>query len=95
MITTGAEKVWSVAVERILAELPGIADVAVFGRPDSEWGQAVTAAVVPFEGTAPPGLEELRDAVKAHLPAYCAPQQLELVSELPQTPLGKTQRWCL
>ena len=86
MITTGAEKVWPVAVERILAELPGIAEVAVAGRPDPEWGQAVTAVVVPTDPAQPPELEALRDAVKAHLPAYCAPRALELVSELPQTP---------
>lgn len=95
MITTGAEKVWPVAVERILVELPGIADVAVVGRPDPEWGQAVTAIVVPADHAQPPELESLRAAVKTHLPAYCAPQALELAKELPQTPLGKTQRWRL
>lgn len=93
MITTGAEKVWPVAVERILADLPGIAEVAVVGRPHPEWGQAVTTVIVPADPAAPPELEALREAVKAQLPAFCAPQNLELVSELPQTPLGKTQRW--
>ena len=93
MITTGAEKVWPVAVERILADLQDITEVAVVGRPDPEWGQAVTAVIVPADPAQPPELETLRDAVKAHLPAYCAPQAIELVAELPQTPLGKTQRW--
>ena len=93
MITTGGEKVWPVAVERILADQPNIADLAVVGRPDPEWGQAVTAVVVPTDPNQPPELEKLREAVKAHLPAYCAPQKLELVTELPKTPLGKTQRW--
>lgn len=93
MITTGAEKVWPVAVERILANLPGIAEVAVVGRPDPEWGQAVTAVIVPTDHAQPPELDALRNAVKEHLPAYCAPRALELVSELSQTPLGKTQRW--
>lgn len=93
MITTGAEKVWPVAIERILADLPDIAEVAVVGRPDPEWGQAVTAVVVPADPAQPPSREALRDAVKAELPAYCAPRNLELVNELPQTPLGKTQRW--
>ena len=95
IITSGAEKVWPVAVERILTALPGIADVAVVGRPHPEWGQAVTAVVVPTDPARPPELEALRDAVKEHLPAYCAPHALELVSELPQSPLGKTQRWRL
>ena len=95
MITTGAEKVWPVAVERILANLPNISEVAVVGRPDPDWGQAVTAVIVPTNHAQPPDLEALRDAIKEHLPAYCAPQALELVKELPQTPLGKTQRWRL
>ncbi len=95
MITTGAEKVWPVAVERILADLPDIADVVVVGRPDPEWGQAVTAVIVPTDPAQPPELDALRDAVKEHLPAYCAPRAVELVAELPQTPLGKTQRWRL
>ena len=93
MITTGGEKVWPAAVERLLAELPNIAEAAVVGRPDPEWGQAVTAVVVPTDPQEPPELEKLREAVKAHLPAYCAPQNLELVTKLPKTPLGKTQRW--
>ncbi len=93
MITTGAEKVWPVAIERILTELPSIADVAIVGRPDPEWGQAVTAVVVPTDPADPPELKMLRDTIKAQLPAYCAPRAIELIHELPQTPLGKTQRW--
>ena len=93
MITTGAEKVWPAAIERILADLPDVAEVAVVGRPDPEWGQAVAAVVVPTDPAQPPQLEALREAIKEELPAYCAPHNLELVNELPQTPLGKTQRW--
>ncbi len=95
MIATGGEKVWPASVERILAELSDINEVAVIGRPDPDWGHAVTAVVVPADSAQPPDLEALRDVVKEHLPAYCAPQRLEVVSELPQTPLGKTQRWRL
>ena len=95
MISTGGENVWPVAVERILADLPDISEVAVVGRPDPDWGHAVTAVIVPADPAQPPELEALRDAVKAHLPAYCAPQAREVVKALPQTPLGKTQRWRL
>ena len=47
MIVTGGEKVWPDPVEAALRRVPGVADVAVIGRPDPEWGQAVTAVVVP------------------------------------------------
>ena len=93
MITSGAEKVWPVAVERVLAQHPGVGEVAVVGRPDPEWGQAVTAVVVPADPASAPTVDELRDAVKSQLPAYCAPRAIELVDKLPKTPLGKTQRW--
>ncbi|WP_419842488.1 class I adenylate-forming enzyme family protein [Candidatus Poriferisodalis sp.] len=92
MIVSGGQNVWPVAVERILAEMPNIAEAAVVGRPDPEWGQAVTAVVVPADSEQPPDLAELREAVKAQLPAYCAPRALQLVTRLPRTPLGKLQR---
>ncbi len=92
MIISGGEKVWPDVVERVLAELPHIAEVAVVGRPDPQWGQAVTAVVVPTDAAQPPELAQLRELVKSQLPAYCAPHALQLVATLPRTPLGKVQR---
>ena len=92
VIVTGGEKVWPDPVERVLRTVEGVADVAVVGRPDDEWGQVVTAVVVP-DG-APPTLEQLRDAV-ADLPRWCAPRRLELRDELPTTALGKVRRSAL
>jgi O-succinylbenzoic acid--CoA ligase len=91
MIITGGENVWPVPIENILSTHPGIAEVAVVGRPDPEWGQRVTAVVVP-EGEAEFELDELRELVRSELPAYCAPHALEFVSVLERTPLGKLQR---
>jgi O-succinylbenzoic acid--CoA ligase len=90
IIVTGGEKVWPDPVERLLRRLPSVADVAVAGRPDPEWGQRVVAWVV-ADGD-PPSLEEVRDAVKVELPAYAAPKQLVLVRVLPRTALGKVRR---
>lgn len=95
LIITGGENVWPAPVEKVLHELPGIAEVAVVGRDDPEWGQVVTAVVVPADPATPPSLEVLRDAVKATLPAWCAPRALELVDALPRTLLGKVQRRAL
>jgi O-succinylbenzoic acid--CoA ligase len=92
LIITGGENVWPAAVERVLAEVPGVADVAVVGRPDPEWGRRVTALVVPTDPAAPPTLEDLRAAVKAVLPAHAAPRSLELVDAIPRTALGKIRR---
>ena len=61
VITTGAEKVWPDAVERILMAHPGVAEVAVWKRPDPEWGERVVAWVVPTDDG--PSLDELRQMV--------------------------------
>ncbi|MCU1379642.1 MAG: menE [Acidimicrobiales bacterium] len=90
VIVTGGEKVWPDPVERLLRRLPSVVEVAVAGRPDAEWGQRVVAWVV-ADGD-PPSLDELRDAVKAELPAYAAPKQLVIVDDLPRTALGKVRR---
>jgi O-succinylbenzoic acid--CoA ligase len=95
LIVTGAQKVWPDPVERLLARVPGVAEVAVIGRPDPEWGQAVTAVVVPTDPAAPPPLELLREAVKSALAPYCAPRRLELVEGLPRTAIGKVRRSAL
>jgi o-succinylbenzoate---CoA ligase len=92
LIITGGENVWPTPVEWALRDHPGVADVAVVGRADPEWGQAVTAVVVPADPARPPSLEALRDTAKARLPAHAAPRRLELVDTLPRTLLGKVRR---
>lgn len=92
VVVTGGEKVWPAAVERVLARHPSVAEVAVVGRPDTEWGARVVAVVVPRRGAVPPTLDALREHVRAELPAYAAPRELELVDELPRTTIGKVRR---
>jgi O-succinylbenzoic acid--CoA ligase len=92
VIVTGGEKVWPAAVEAALAAHPGVAAVAVVGRPDEEWGAAVTALVEPRDPGHPPTLEDLREHVRRTLPAYAAPKRLELCDALPRTALGKVRR---
>jgi O-succinylbenzoic acid--CoA ligase len=95
LIITGGENVWPEPVEAVLRAHPAVADVAVTGRPDPEWGQRVTAVVVPADPTAPPTLERLRAHVKEALPAFCAPRSLVLVDSIPRTALGKVRRTAL
>ncbi|MFN0091795.1 MAG: class I adenylate-forming enzyme family protein [Acidimicrobiales bacterium] len=95
VINTGAEKVWPGPVERLLAEHPAVAEAAVVGRPDPEWGQAVTAIVAPADPGSPPSLEQLRAYVRERLSPWHAPRRLELVAALPKTSLGKVRRHLL
>jgi len=84
--------VWPQEVERVLAEHPGVADVAVAGRPDAEWGHHVVAFVVPVDPADPPTLRELRDHAAERIARFKAPRELELVDAIPRTRGGKIRR---
>lgn len=92
VINTGGEKVWPDTVERVLSSHPGVAEVAVTGRRDPQWGQRVVAWIVPTDPLRPPTLEGLRDHCRTELAAHGAPRELVVVESLPRTTLGKIQR---
>ena len=93
MIKTGAHRVHPQDVEEVIAELPGVREVAVSGVDDPLLGQVVAAFVV-RDGAAPTEL-----AVKAHcrqrLAGYKIPKQVAFVAELPKTASGKIRRAAL
>lgn len=92
VVVTGGEKVWPEAVETVLRRLPGVADVAVVGVADPEWGQRVVAVFEPEPGQPPPTLADARAAVKEALPPWCAPRAVEVEAALPRTSSGKVRR---
>ena len=92
VIVTGGEKVWPGPIESLLAQRDDIAEIALIGRADPDWGHRVVAVVVPARPASPPTLGSLRTTVKARFGPWCAPRELELRSELPRTSLGKIRR---
>jgi acyl-CoA synthetase (AMP-forming)/AMP-acid ligase II len=90
MITTGGEKVWPDEVERVLSGHAGVAEVAVWKRPDAEWGERVVAWVVPTGEV--PSVAELTALVAESLAPWAAPKEIVLTAELPRTPSGKVRR---
>jgi len=90
MITTGGEKVWPDEVERAISGHGGVSEVAVWKRPDPQWGERVVAWVVPTE--TPPRLEELKELVARRLAPWAAPKEVVLVASLPRTASGKVRR---
>jgi O-succinylbenzoic acid--CoA ligase len=89
VINTGGHKVVPGEVAAALSDCPGIREVVVVGRPDPEWGERVTAVVVPADPEEPPGLELLRNHVRARLPRYACPSEVVLTEAIPVLPSGK------
>ena len=95
VVVTGGEKVWPSAVEAVLAGHAGVREIAVWKRPDAEWGERVVAWVVPADPADPPSLESLRRRASDELSPWSAPKELVLVDQLPRTDSGKLRRSAL
>jgi long-chain acyl-CoA synthetase len=91
MIISGGVNIYPAEIEQILQEHPAVADVAVFGIPDAEWGEAVKAAVELVSGVEPsPELEsEIRAFARERLADYKVPRSIDFESRLPRYPTGK------
>jgi o-succinylbenzoate---CoA ligase len=95
VVVSGGENVPLPAVVAALRSHPAIADAAVVGVPDPEWGTVVHAVIVARDPTRPLDLADLRDHVRADLPAAHAPRGLTVVTALPRDGLGKVTRAAL
>lgn len=91
VIITGGVNVAAGAIEDVLRARADLADVAVLGRPDREWGQAVVAVVVPVAGTRI-DLAQIRAEVASRLGTAAAPREIVTVSALPRLHSGKLDR---
>jgi len=96
LIISGGVNVYPAEVESVLSEVDGVAEIAVFGVGDDQWGQRVCAAVVPAARSGPrsaaPLIEGLRAQASARLAGYKRPKQYVMVDALPRTATGKLQR---
>jgi o-succinylbenzoate---CoA ligase len=89
VINTGGHKVVPGEVAAVLESCPGVLEVVVVGRADPEWGQRVTAVVVPADPADPPSLELLRTHVSKRLPRYACPSEVVLTRAIPVLASGK------
>ncbi|HLI44420.1 MAG TPA: AMP-binding protein [Acidimicrobiales bacterium] len=88
VVITGGYNVYPREVEDVLRSHPGVADAAVVGWPDDEWGEQVVAFVVPA-GDAAPSEGELGAYAAGQLAGYKRPRRIIAVPELPRNALGK------
>ena len=89
MVIRGGENIAPAEIEQVLEDHPGVAEAAIIGVPDVEWGEVCKAIMVPVSGSALPSEQELTDYVKSRLASYKAPALYQWVEELPRNPMGK------
>jgi long-chain acyl-CoA synthetase len=91
MIISGGANIYPAEIEGEIIMHPQVADVAVFGIPDDDWGESVLAVVQPEDGVAPG--PELSASILASLDGRLArmkwPRRIEFTAELPRDPSGK------
>jgi acyl-CoA synthetase (AMP-forming)/AMP-acid ligase II len=91
VIVRGGENLSPGEIEEVLLVHPAVADCAVVGVADEQWGEAVAAVVVLHEGRTA-SADELREWVKERLRSSRAPTRVEFRSELPYSETGKLLR---
>ena len=88
LIISGGMNIYPREVEEVLLRHPDVAEVAVVGRPDAEWGETVSAFVVPVAGAAP-STDELDQLCLDCIARYKRPKEYRFVDGLPTSNYGK------
>lgn len=88
MFISGGENIYPAEIENVLSSHPAVAECAVIGVPDDDWGESGLAAIVRTEG-ATTGEQELRDWLRQHLARYKVPKRIVFVEALPKSAAGK------
>ena len=88
MVISGGVNIYPAEIEAVLQLMPGVADCAVFGIPDAEFGEALAAAVLPQPGTALDAAQ-VTAFLQPRLAGYKLPREVAFVSDMPREDTGK------
>lgn len=91
MIISGGYNIYPREVEEVIAEVPGVAEVAVVGAADADWGQRVVALVTARSGETVDEAAVLEHC-RSRMAAYKKPKEIRVVSELPLNSTGKVAK---
>ena len=91
LIITGGYNVYPKEIESYIDELPGVFESAVIGLPDPDFGEAVTAIVVPLPGRKIEATDVI-SALKAKIANFKVPKSVHIEPELPRNQMGKVQK---
>ncbi|MDR3555271.1 MAG: long-chain fatty acid--CoA ligase [Syntrophobacteraceae bacterium] len=91
MIISGGENIYPAEIEKIIAGIPGVVQVAVIGEPDPKWGETPIAYIVAQAGSS---LDEkgVLEYCQAKIARYKIPKKARFIDSLPFTPTGKVQK---
>jgi long-chain acyl-CoA synthetase len=91
MIISGGVNIYPAEIEAVLLAHPGVADAAVFGIPDEDWGEQVKAVIQPMAGHDPgPALvAAIQDFASSRLAKFKLPKSIDFIAEMPRDPNGK------
>lgn len=92
LIISGGYNIYPREVEEVLQEHPAVAEAAVVGLPDAEFGEQVVAVVAPAAPVTDGLEQELIDWCRTRLASYKKPRRVVFVSSLPRNALGKVQK---
>ncbi len=95
LIISGGYNIYPREVEEVLLGHPGVAEAAVLGMPDPDFGEQVVAAVVRRETRDQPTADELIELCRDQLASFKKPRRIEFVASLPRNALGKIQKHIL
>jgi long-chain acyl-CoA synthetase len=88
MIISGGVNIYPIEIEACLLKLAGVADCAVFGIPDDEYGESIAAAIKLDEGVTL-SADDIRSHVRAHLAGFKVPKVVTFHDSLPREDSGK------
>jgi len=92
MVITGGYNVYPKEVELLLDETEGVKESAIIGLAHKDFGEAVTAIVVPEDITNPPNVDDLKKSLKEQLASYKTPKKIIFIEQLPRNTMGKVQK---
>ncbi len=92
MVVSGGVNIYPAEAEHVLLLHPEVADVAVIGAPNAEFGEEVKALVIPRDLAKPPTSEELTAFCKARLAGYKCPRSYDFVADIGRNAMGKVNK---
>lgn len=87
IIKSGGYKISALEIEEVLRTHPAVADCAIVGLPNDEWGEIVAAAIITNNNAL--NINEITNWIREKLPAYKCPRTIKLLDQLPKNAMGK------